>query len=115
MEPIISPWIFYLMSVADGLKMFGGISAFTGVVAIIGIYAFFGLERDELAPWKYTKFPVIIAIIGLIITLFIPSQEIITKMIVASFITPDNIELGIEGVKSVFEYILTTTIEIIGK
>ena len=115
MEPIISPWIFYLMSIAEGLKIFSGISAFVGFVTAIGIYAVFGFERDELAPWKYTKFPIIITIIGLIICLFVPSQEIITKMIVASFITPDNIELGVEGVKSIFEYILTTTIEIIGK
>ena len=115
MEPIISPWIFYLMSLADGLKIFSGIVAFCGAVVALGIYAFFGFERDEFAPWKYTKFPVIITIIGLIICLFVPSQEIMTKMIVASFITPDNIELGVEGIKSIFEYILTTTIEIIGK
>ena len=115
MEPIISPWIFYLMSIADGLKIFGGISAFIGAVVAIGMYTFFGFEHDEIAPWKYTKFPIIITIIGLIICLFVPSQEIMTKMIVASFITPDNIELGVEGIKSIFEYILTTTIEIIGK
>ena len=36
------------------------------------------------------------------------------KMLVASFITPDNIELGVEGVKAIFDYIVTTAAELFG-
>ena len=114
MEPIINPWIFYFMSLADGFRDAGFvITIIAFVVGVISILAY-GMENDELMPWKYLKWFVIAFIAGGAISILIPSQETITKMLVASFITPDNVELGVEGVKAIFDYIITTAAELFG-
>ena len=114
MEPIISPWIFYFMSLADGFRAAGYILALTGFgVGVISL-VIYNMENGGLLPWKYLKWFIITFVAGGAMSIFIPSQEVITKMLVASFITPDNIELGIEGVKAIFDYIITTAAELFG-
>ena len=114
MEPIINPWIFYFMNLADGFRSAGYILAILGfAVGLISILAY-GLENDEFMPWKYLKWFVIAFVGGGAMSILIPSQEVITKMLVASFITPDNIELGVEGVKVIFDYIVETAAELFG-
>ena len=114
MEPIINPWIFYFMSLADGFRGAGyviTIIAFgVGVIALVA----YNIEEGGLMPWKYLKWFVIAFVAGGAISILIPSQETITKMLVASFITPDNVELGVEGVKAIFDYIVTTAAELFG-
>ena len=114
MEPIISPWIFYFMSLADGFRAAGYIITILGFAVGIVSLMVYGMENDKLMPWKYLKWFVIAFVVGGAISIFIPSQEVITKMLVASFITPDNIELGVEGVKAIFDYIVTTAAELFG-
>lgn len=114
MEPIINPWIFYFMSLADGFGAAGYILAIFGFAAGLVSLAIYGMEEGEFLPWKYLKWSVIIFVVGGAMSIFIPSQEVITKMLVASFITPDNVELGVEGVKVIFDYIITTAAELFG-
>lgn len=112
MEPIINPWIFYFMSLADGFRAAGYIIAIAAfAVGIIALLAY-NLDEGGLMPWKYLKWFIIAFVGGGVISILIPSQETITKMLVASFITPDNIELGVEGVKAIFDYIITTAAEL---
>ena len=114
MEPIINPWIFYFMSLADGFRAAGYI--ITIIAFAVGVVSalVYVMENSELMPWKYLKWFVIAFVVGGAISIFVPSQEVITKMLVASFITPDNIELGVEGVKAIFDYIITTAAELFG-
>lgn len=114
MEPIINPWIFYFMSLADGFRAAGYILSITAFGAGVVSILVYNMENDGLMPWKYLKWFVIAFVAGGAISIFIPSQEVITKMLVASFITPDNIELGVEGVKAIFDYIVTTAAELFG-
>ena len=114
MEPIISPWIFYFMSLADGFRAAGYILSITAFAVGVVSLLVYNMENDGLMPWKYLKWFVITFVVGGAISIFIPSQEVITKMLVASFITPDNIELGVEGVKVIFDYIITTAAELFG-
>lgn len=114
MEPIISPWIFYFMSMADKLTVAGSIVAGGSVIAAGIAIMFYGMDGDGFLPWKYLKYFVITGATGLIVATLVPNQETITKMVVASFITPDNIELGVEGVKAIFEYIINTAASLFG-
>ena len=114
MEPIISPWIFYFMSLADGFRAAGSILAIAGFGAGVISLVAYNIDEGGLMPWKYLKWFIIAFVAGGAMSIFIPSQEVITKMLVASFITPDNIELGIEGVKAIFDYIITTAAELFG-
>lgn len=114
MEPIINPWIFYLMDLANGLRAVAFGTMMLGFL-IGGIsLMIYGMEHDKLVPWKYLKWFIIAIAAGGVLTIFIPTQETLTKMLVASFITPDNINLGIEGVQAIFDYIIETAAEFFG-
>lgn len=114
MEPIISPWIFYLMNLADGFRAAGYVITLVAFMAGVISLVVYNIDKGGLLPWKYLKWFIIAFAAGGAISIFIPSQEVITKMLVASFITPDNIELGVEGVKAIFDYIITTAAELFG-
>ena len=109
MEPIISPWIFYLIEVLDTLKEVGWVCCIMGG---IGFVVFFiiatKLNVDVETMRKIARWPIISIIVGIILTIFIPSEETMIKMFVTSFITPGNVELGVEGVETIFEYIMKT-------
>ena len=114
MEPIINPWIFYFMNLADGFRGAGYvITIIAFAVGVISLVAY-NIDEGGLMPWKYLKWFVIAFVAGGAMSILIPSQETITKMLVASFITPDNVELGVEGVKAIFDYIITTAAELFG-
>lgn len=112
MEPIINPWIFYLIELFSNLKDLGFVS-FLGGAAIMMFLFISGEDYITFKDvWKSTRWGLIPMIIGAILAILMPTQETMTKMLVASFITPDNINLGVEGVQAIFEYIITTAAEI---
>ena len=110
MEPIISPWIFYLIEVLDTLKEVGWVCCIMGGIGFIVLFVIATkLNVDVETMRKIARWPIISIIVGIILTIFIPSEETMIKMLVASFIAPDNVELGVEGVKAIFEYIIETS------
>ena len=91
MEPIISPWIFYWMDVARALKITLVILTIAGVFVM-----FFAAMSNDIngKPIIPAIKPVAIAMtIALFILAFIPSKDTMYKMLVTSYITPNNIEL----------------------
>lgn len=176
MDPIISPWIIYLIEVVPGIgHLFGAIATALLVVFVVSILMRFitigelksNLERatryntleqrlntleEELEKistvdnqdgfylrealrsldiikenykeklfWyldadkftiavvefsKYYKILLISAAILMLICTFIPTKETMYKMFIASYITPDNINTGVEIGKNSAEYIV---------
>ena len=106
MEPIISPWIFYLMSIVDGLIGVGIMSMIIGGMTLV--FCIIYTVEEYKWPRKLGGWTIAVIVTGALIMLFVPNEETITKMLVASFVTPDNIELGVEGVQTIFEYIVNT-------
>ena len=91
MEPIISPWIIYIMHVASvlwGLSLAGAISGgFFLFTCFIGILD----EMPKIKEWeKSIKIISIVSILGLIL---IPTKEDMLAMLALSYVTPDNIQL----------------------
>lgn len=113
MEPIISPWIFYLIEVLGALKEVGWACCFISGVGFI-VFFVMASEINVETIRKIIRWPIIGIIVGVILTIFMPSEETMIKMLVASFVTPDNIELGVEGVKAIFDYIVETAAELFG-
>ncbi len=91
MEPIISPWIFYWMDIAGALKMT------LVALATFGLFAMFfaAMHNDiEDKPIIPAIKPIAIAIVVvLFVVAFIPSKDTMYKMLITSYITPNNIEL----------------------
>ena len=99
MEPIISPSIFYWFEIISNLKIFlsilFGLSCVGLVFCIVSFIAI--LVEEELETHtgkiikKLCKFCTIITSIFGLLSIFIPSKETLMTMIVAKYVTPDNI------------------------
>lgn len=98
-EPIISPWIFYLMNIADRvgtISYFIASFSFVGLAIIGCLYVLGALrnidDNDRERCIKSTKFLTYCFLVFTPIALFIPGQQTMYKMLVTSQITPNNIE-----------------------
>ena len=97
MEPIISPWIFYWMDVANALRIISVLAAIVlPFVILFLVLVGNDYDTDEDCSAKmiwYAKR--LTAALGVFITLivFIPPKDTMYKMLVTSYVTPNNIEL----------------------
>lgn len=99
MQPIISPSIFYWFEIISNLKIFlsilFGISCVGLVFCIVSFIAI--LVEEELETHtgkiikKLCKFCTIITSIFGLLSIFTPSKETLMTMIIAKYVTPDNI------------------------
>lgn len=109
MEPIISPWLVYLISISTSIKaVFATITIISLAIAFfIILYNFIEEDSmDRLYDSKTKKldssFKKLIAFIifSSILAVFIPTKETIIAMYIANMITPDNLNLANEVFKS---------------
>lgn len=109
MEPIISPWLVYFISISTSIKaVFATITIISLAIAFfIILYNF--IEEDSMNRLYDSKtkkldssFKKLIAFIifSLILAAFIPTKETIIAMYIANMITPDNLNLANEVFKS---------------
>lgn len=109
MEPIISPWLVYFISISTSIKaIFATITIISLAIAFfIILYNFIEEDSmDRLYDSKTKKldssFKKLIAFIifSSILAAFIPTKETIIAMYIANMITPDNLNLANEVFKS---------------
>lgn len=109
MEPIISPWLVYLILISTSIKaVFATITIISLAIAFfIILYNFIEEDSmDRLYDSKTKKlnssFKKLIAFIifSSILATFIPTKETIIAMYIANMITPDNLNLANEVFKS---------------
>lgn len=106
MKPIISPWIFYLISVLDKLQMVALIflivsAAFGGICLFAYLDKVF--EKEDI---KFIKGIFITLFISLSIVIAVPSKKTMCEMMVANYVTENNIEAAKEDVKELVDYIV---------
>lgn len=117
MQPIINPMWFYLIKICDTIVEFAGILII--ILIIVGGIVIFYIHEDvnisdffdEEAVETMNKIKSIIkryiiilsTAIGIIV--FVPDGDTIYKMLVASQVTPNNIELVGDTVESSIDYI----------
>ena len=88
MEPIISPWWFYLI----GITGYVGWALKIGALFLGFIAAIVGLDCNEESTKKICLVMAISAVIMLFVSVFIPDKQTAYTMLAASVITPDNIQ-----------------------
>lgn len=76
---MISPWLIYLISIADKV---GGVSAFIAIASIMALIVETLVFLDLGKSLQALKMPFIIAIISGLIAIFTPSSKTIAAMIV---------------------------------
>lgn len=114
MNPIINPLFFYFISVTGvlrGLFMIGGF-VIAGCICFAGFIMCVDYDIEDI--FKVFKKPVIIALIIGTIGVFIPSENTCYKMLAASLITPDNIEIVKDGTQDLVDYIIDVADQITG-
>lgn len=95
-EPLISPWLIYLVSVCDNISsismalsiMFGVATAYCGVGLVLETNEKF---RNKLVTtFKITLCAVVMSLTAV---LFVPTKEIAISMVIANVITRENINI----------------------
>ena len=86
MEPIISPWLFYVAAVANKIVLASFLLAIASF--FISIVCLCNEEEGLGRRWF------IAGIIAIVIAIIIPDGDTVYKMIAASMVTPDNIDVG---------------------
>ena len=87
-EPIISPWMFYLLSVIDNLRC----AVFTTAVVTFIVLFSYPIWNDYDEDFKWLKIFFITLGVSGILLVFIPTSDVIIKMTIAQHITANNIE-----------------------
>lgn len=109
MQPIINPWIFYLIDVLGSLKFIAIIAVFASCLVIfVGGTAIIGATYydDEIFLAKKTLKGGIIAIsICIAIIVFVPSQTAMYTMLTASMVTEDNLDKATKVIQDGVDYI----------
>lgn len=117
MEPIVSPLIIYILSVVDHLLGFVKLLLGTDVILCICLIIFRwntkidldyeitqkgrDLYREKLGSYnKGIKYSIIAGIVLGFLCVVIPNRDTLIAMLVASYVTPDNLSTANEVVKS---------------
>lgn len=108
MEYYISPSWIYWINVVDSLRVF-----FISLMITSGccmIFAFpIAVAENVMEESTFKKLEItasIIFILSLLCMLFIPSKEVLIEMEVAKLATKQNVELTVESLKNIVDYII---------
>lgn len=115
---IINPWIFYLIDVLNGLKEVSVVAIFMTIVMLIciGIAIAFFKSDDSFyrsddnadiirALIRVSKRLLIVACITTSVFVVTPSEETMYKMLVAQYVTYENVDKATETIKDGVDYI----------
>lgn len=96
-DPIINPWVFYLISLCDKVYMASTAAAF--VLVALAVVLTIGMVIDgvdgEPVDKSVRKMAVILYAVGVVsalLAVFVPSGTTVTAMVAANNITPETVE-----------------------
>ena len=115
MDPIVSPWLIYLISVINSIRIFAFIIGLVFSIPLLIYFVsdffncineniIFSYQLDEYEELKkrnskQIKKYFILCLTFILVGLLIPSKETLITMLIANTITPDNINMSNEIVK----------------
>lgn len=111
MTPIINPWSIYwinVLSMANEIAQVVALLSFISII-LLGLVFLFAYYLDETERKIINRLFVIACIIlgvSFLTFTFVPDKETMYTMFFLKYVTPDNINIGAEGLKSMFDYIV---------
>lgn len=106
MSPIINPWVFYWIDVADVLRLLMWVGVTFG--SFLFVISFSQTDEGNSIWGRYErgirKVGIFLAAIGFVGAVFIPSEETCYKMLAANMFTQNNIDNATEYVTDVIDY-----------
>lgn len=117
-EPIINPWVFYLISLCDKVSMVSTAVAF--VLVALAVFLTIGMVIDgEPTDKGVRKMAVILYAVGgvsALLAVFVPSGTTVTAMVAANNITPETVaavgQTVTEAAEAITRIILQTINEV---
>lgn len=112
MTPVISPWVFYLMPVCENFAFLAFMLTVAGVGTLFilamwfGIDAQFAKEETVKCMRKVGKTVIILTVIFAVVSCLIPTEETLTKMIVAQNVTVERVDMVSDTVVTVYNDIM---------
>ena len=112
MTTIISPWVFYLMPVCENIGLVSLALAVISGLALVGVFAAYYIDydyhnKDEISRFKFwIKLLSVIVIITLLLVCLVPTEETITKMIIAQNVTYERVDVVSDTVANVYNDIM---------
>ena len=96
MNPIVSPWVFYAIEVADNIL---SIMKIVGIITLFVLFPLTTVYAEEKKGSKDFKrirnlfyAAVLVFCISMIMIIFVPSKQTAYTMLIAQYTTTDNIE-----------------------
>lgn len=116
MNYIINPWIIYLIDRADAIQLLFAVLTAFATVALIFLIPIF-LDQDEFEYYvpmakKVGKISGVILTFSVIFLMLFPNSQTITKMVVASYVTEENVEKAKEQIVEIVDYIFEKVDEV---
>lgn len=108
-EPIINPWIFYVIAALNGLKY----ACVFGIFGTILLYLVL-VDNTRLYDRHPTAVNVGCGVIGSLFALgaiLIPTKETMYQMLIAYYVTPENIHVVGDVVKTGLQDIVKAIVE----
>jgi uncharacterized membrane protein len=115
MKPIVNPVIIYLINLMGSLR----VGFIIGAVIFAILTIFCAVEYEDLKEsnsnedkqmtkkfFRASKRFLVCFVLTFILIVFVPSKDTCIEMIVASYVTPDNIDAGVEKTKETVDYII---------
>lgn len=114
MTPVISPWVFYFMSIVDKFGIATMVIATSALIAVVILLVMMACEIDSYRPddskIKQYKLMVqkaiIVGVIASTMMMFIPSSKTLTKMLVAQNVTHERVDTVTNTVETVYNDIM---------
>ena len=107
--PVIKPWIFYVISVVSNLNDVCGLVALIvgfGLILFGGAWLFDVVEGEHKRPLPSAlKKLLIVFAISMGGVVVIPSETTMYKMLVAQYVTYENVDKATESIKEGVDYI----------
>ena len=115
MKPIINPVVIYVINLMGSLRV--GLIVATVIFAVLTIFCaanYMDMSEGNSEECKQSakkffrsskRFLVCFAL-TFILVLFVPSKDTCVEMLVANYVTPDNIDVGVEKTKETVDYIV---------
>jgi hypothetical protein len=118
MEPIISPWLIYLIGMVDGLHvLFIASFLVLGILLIIMLiitgFAYLEDDDDLKNISKKSRFLIPVFITVFCLSIVVPTKNTVIGMIVAQQITPDNVKAAINAGKDFKDEVKKDVLDII--
>ena len=92
MDPIISPWLIYLLGIVDPLCIILGMLSIFGLFFYGFTFIYKNIESKELLPRAKKRLLLIVVIICTFLAVLIPSKDTMIGMYVANNVTYDTIQ-----------------------